>query len=321
MASNPLLTRKKAVIAVIEDEYGKPAPIENGVLMLVTALEPTPYQGNTVERTRMRDTLGGYAQINTGPNTSLQITVPWSGSGMAGTPPALGVLLRACNMAEEIISADADAGIEAGVEYLPVSGNSESVTLYFFEDGEQQVIPGARGTLTGTGNVEELPTLQFTFTGLYQRPVEKSRPALTVQNQADEIPVNFQNTTTFSLQGYEAIGQNFSFDLGNTVTYQNRVNYEAVNITDRAVTGQLSIQAPRLGEKDVYAMAESHQEIVTGPILFEHGTTAGNIVGLRTVKSQLAAPSKQDVGSIVYYQMDARHLPDAGDDELVLYFR
>ena len=100
----PILTRKKAAVVCLETTYGVAPPIEQGVLMLVTELTPTPYQGNTVERTRMRSELGGFAQINTGPNTQLQLTVPWSGSGTApvigtsATAPALGLLLRACQM-------------------------------------------------------------------------------------------------------------------------------------------------------------------------------------------------------------------------------
>lgn len=317
----PLLTRKKALVAVIETTYGESPAIDTGTLMLTTELTPTPYQGNTVERTRMREHLGGYAQINTGPNTQLQVTVPWSGSGTAPeagtavTPPSIGTLLRACKMAEV-------QDVETGeVRYEPISGEGESVTLYYLHDGQLQRIPGARGTVTGSGQTDGLPTLSFTFTGLYNRPETTSPQTLEVLDQADEIPVNFQNTTAFTLQGYEALGQSFSFDIGNTVTYRNLVNYEGVIVTDRASTGQVAFQAPRIADFDVFEKVESHQLVTTGPIEFMHGTVPGNIVGFRSVKSQLTGMSEQDSDGITHYQMDCRHLPDTGDDEFALVFK
>lgn len=321
MAGNQILTRKKAVIVVPETVYGEPGDINEGSLMLVTDLSSTPYQGDTVERTRLRATLGGNAQINTGPNVQVTVTCPWSGSGDAATPPAQGVLLRACGMAETVVEADAENSVAAEVNYKPVSGNMESVTLYFFQDGEQQVVPGVRGTLSLNPESGSLPAIEYTLTGLYQRPTEASQPNLSVQNQVDEVPVNFQNTSTFSIFDYSAIGQSLSLDLGNTVSYRNLVNYEGVDITERASTGQFNVRAPRLSDHDFFSAVESHQGITTGKILFEHGTTAGNIVGLRTVNSQLTSISREDSDGVVHYQMDAQHLPKDGDDEVTLYFR
>lgn len=317
----PLLTRKKAVVAVIETEYGVSPAIETGTLMLATELTPTPYQGNTVERTRIQEHLGGFAQINTGPNAQLQITVPWSGSGTAPVVatsvgvPAIGTLLRGCKMAA---TEDLDAG---EMLYEPISGEGESVTLYYLHDGQLQRIRGARGTVTGSGQTDGLPTLSFTFTGLYERPATAAPVTLTIENQADEIPVNFQNTTTFTVLGHEAIGQSFSFDAGNTVTPRNLVNYEGIHITDRQSTGQVAFQAPRLVDFDIFEKVESHQLIATGPVVFEHGTVPGNIVGMRTLKTQLTGMSEQDSDGITHYQCDARHLPDTGDDEWQLFFK
>jgi len=315
-----MLTRKKALCAAVETTYGEGPAIETGTMMLVTDLSRTPYQGNTVERTRMRDNLGGYAQINTGPNTQVQVTVPLSGSGVAPTetevvPPAIGILLRACGMAEL-------QDLEAGeVVYTPVSTDGDSLTLFYLNDGQLQTVTGCRGTVTMSTTTEGLPTLQFTFTGLYQRPSAIAPVTLTPENQADEIPVNYQNTTKLTFHGYEMRGESFSFDIGNTVTYRNLVNYEGVHITDRAAVGQVNFEAPRVDEFDVFELTESHQAVATGALEFEHGTVAGNIVGFRTTKSQLTGISEQDNDGYVHYQTDARHLPTAGDDEFEIYFK
>ncbi|SDF72799.1 hypothetical protein SAMN05216571_101413 [Onishia taeanensis] len=318
----PILERKKAVVAVIEPAYGQSPEIDTGTLILATDFSVTRYEGDNVERRRMRDHLGGYAQINTGPNASLDITVPWSGSGTppqvgtSVTAPALGVLLRGCKMAE---LEDLDTG---EVSYAPISdGEGESLTLYYLHDGQLQRLSGARGTVKGQGQTGNLPTITMSFTGLYNRPVTASPITLTVKNQADEVPVNFQNTTKFSVLGYDAIGQNFAFDLGNTVSHRNLVNYEGVLITDRAATGTIAFQAPRLADFDVFEKIESHQGVTAGAIEFTHGTTPGNIVGMRTVNSQLTGLSEQGEDEITHYQTNARHLPKNGDDEMVLFFK
>lgn len=314
----PLLERKKAVVVCIESTYGVAPPIEEGSLMLATELSITPYQGNTVERTRIRPEFGGYAQINTGPNTQVQITVPWSGSGVAPTetevvPPVWGLLARASQM-QEIEDLD-----EGEVTYTRVSEQGESVTIYYLHDGQQQCVKGVRGSPTGTASTGALPTLAFTMTGLYERPTTVSPITLSVENQADEIPVNFQNTTEFTLLGHEAIGQSFSFDLANTVTYRNLVNYEGVHITDSAPTGQASFQAPRIADFDVFHKIESHQVVTTGAVAFSHGTVPGNIVGARGPKVQMTSMTTQDSDGITHVQSDLRWLAVEGDDELVLF--
>lgn len=315
----PLLERKKAIVVCLETEYGVAPAIETGTLMMATELSITPYQGNTVERTRIRPEFGGYAQINTGPNTQVQLTVPWSGSGVAPevgvsvTPPAWGLPARACQMQEV---EDLDIG---EVTYTRTSEEGDSVTIYYLHDGQQQCVKGVRGTLTGTAATGALPTLSFTMTGLYERPTTVTPISMTVENQADEIPVNFQNTTEFTLLGHEAIGQSFSFDLANTVTYRNLVNYEGVHITDSQPTGQAAFQAPRIADFDVFQKIESHQVVTTGAVAFTHGTVPGNIVGARGPKVQMASMTTQDSDGITHVQSDLRWLPVEGDDELVLF--
>lgn len=315
----PLLERKKAIVVCLETEYGVAPAIETGTLMLATELSVSPYEGNTVERTRIRQELGSYAQINTGPNTQVEVTVPWSGSGTApvtGTSvvsPAYGLLCRASQM-EEV--EDLDAG---ETTWKRTSSEGDSVTIYYLHDGQQQCVKGVRGTLTGSGQNAGLPTLSFTMTGLYERPTAASPITLTIENQADELPVNFDNTTDFNIQGHEAIGQTFSFNLGNTVTPRNLPNYEGVHITDSQIVGQVAFQAPRLGDFDIFAKVESHKVVTTGPVLFQHGTEPGNIVGVRGPKVQLTGMTTQDSDGFTHYQCEARYLPVDGDDEFVLF--
>jgi hypothetical protein len=48
---------------------------------------------------------------------------------------------------------------------------------------------------------------------------------------------------------------------------------------------------------------------------------AGNIVEFTAPKTQLSSISRTDSDGIVHYSMDARFIPDAGDDELTITFK
>lgn len=316
--SDPILTRVGAIFAGIETTLGQAVPIEECKMMLVTQQSRTVYAGNTVDRERKTEELRNFEQINTGPYATVEITVPASGSGVPPTesevvPPAWGLLARACKRVEV-------QDLEAGeVRYEPVSGESDSITLYYIQDGEMQCLPGTRGQITGSFQSGSLPTMSFSFTGLYQRPKAITPINAQVEGQADEVPVNFQNTPLFTIGGTNFILQSLSFDFGNTVTYRNLVNYEGVHITDKRSTGQANFQAPRIGDFDVFALNESHQVVTTSAMAFEHGTAPGNIIGMRAPKAQFTGLSEQDSDNITHYQMDGRYLPENGDDELVLY--
>lgn len=317
----PLLERKKALVVCVENEYAVAKPMNEGVLLLVVDLDHTAYGGNTATRQRMKEHLGGNAEVNVGPMASLVVTLPWSGSGQppvigtSVTAPAFTALLRGCRV---VVVEDLDAG---EVRLEPTSdGDGDSLTLYYRHDGQQQRIKGARGNVTGTGETEGMPTLQVTLQGQYERMQLADALTLEVANQADEIPVNYANTT-LSILGHDAIGEAFSFDMGNTVSHKNKMGLNAHRVSNRDSSGQMTFQAPRIDEFDFFELIESHQEVAVGAVVFQHGTQPGNIVGFRTVKTQLSGLADQDDEGETQYQVTAKHLPDAGDDEWVMFFK
>ncbi|WP_353979392.1 phage tail tube protein [Salinicola endophyticus] len=316
--SEPILQRVGAIFVGVETNLGEAVPIEECTMILVTQQSRTAYAGNTVDRERRTEELRNFEQINTGPYATVEVTVPASGSGVPPTEsavvaPSYGLLMRACKRVEV-------QDLEAGeVRWEPVSGESDSITLYYIQDGEMQCLPGTRGQVTGSFQTGSLPTISFSFTGLYRRPEAIAPITAEPINQADEIPVNYQNTRKFQIRGVDFRLQSLSFDFGNTVTYRNLVGYEGVHITDKRATVQTNFEAPRIGDFDVFEMNESHKTVTTGAMAFEHGTEPGNIVGVRAPKTQFSGLSEQDSDNIMHYQMDGRCLPNAGDDELVIY--
>lgn len=303
--------RRRIAVVAIEDQYGVAADPATATILEVVMLDAgNPYAGNTVERERMRYGFGGFEQINTGPNVERQIRVPFSGSGTVGEAPAYAPLLRAAGLAQTD-SADA-------VTFEPVSQNMDSVTIWWYEDGQVQEIRGARGSYEIGADAQGLPYWQFSLTGLYSRP--ENAPAVQGEEStiAGEVPVNKQNST-FSLFGFPARLQAFSLNSGNQVEYRNLVNYEGVHITNRAVTGSITIEAPDLDDLDVFEKIESHNGVTLGEVKLTHGTTPGNIITVTGAQTQAATATPSDNQGIMHYGMELRYLPTGSNDNDVKY--
>jgi len=305
-----MLTRKKVLLAKIEATYGTDAAPAATDAILTNNLEITPYDGNTVSRNLIRATLGNDASINVAPNVKITCAVELAGAGVAGDAPAWGALLRACGFSETV-----NAGTD--VVYAPVSAGFESATLHYEQDGQLHKVVGCRGTVSLDLSAGALPSLKFNFTGLYQKPVAGSLAADLSAFQIP-LPVTKANTPTYSVHGYSAIATSLTLDIANNVIHRNVIGEEAVKITDRSPSGQMTIDAPTLAEKDMFALVESHNGINTGSIQVVHGITAGNIVQIDAPKTQLQTISPTDLDGQFGYQLNVSYLPVDGDDEVMI---
>jgi hypothetical protein len=210
--------------------------------------------------------------------------------------------------------------IAANVAYKPVSDTFSSVSIYYNIDGVLHKVTGCRGTFTINGAVGEIPTLDFTMTGIYNAPTDTAAPAATYTNQA--VPVIFKNgnTTNFQLLSYAGCLQSVELDMGNEVVYRELVGCsKEVLITNRAVTGTVVLEAPTIASKDYFTAALSDSTL--GNLTLKHGQTAGNIVTLTS--------STIDIGDVSYEDQDGIHMlsipvvavpGSTGNDEMILVF-
>ena len=182
------------------------------------------------------------------------------------------------------------------VTYDPVSTGFESVTIHYNIDGVRHKMTGCRGSVAISANVGEIPTLDFSFTGIYNAPDDSAILTPTYANQADPLLFKNGNTTNFQLLSYAGALQNFSFELGNAIIYRDLIgSSKEVLITDRAATGSVSIEAVLMATKDYFAAAVD-DDAALGNLQFTHGTAAGNIVQFTS--------SKVDIGDVSYGDSD-----------------
>jgi hypothetical protein len=204
--------------------------------------------------------------------------------------------------------------------YTPVSATFSSVTIHYNIDGVLHRLTGCRGTFTLNTNVGEIPTIDFTMTGIYNPPTDTAAPAVTYANQATPLIFKNGNTGAFSLLSYTGCLQSVSLDLGNSIIYRELISCaKQVNITDRATTGTAVIEAPTIAQKDYFTAALSDGTL--GDLSFIHGASGGNIVSLYSTRVDIGDPSYQDQDGIHMLSVPFTAVPStAGNDEFRLVY-
>lgn len=304
----PLLSRKRIIAIKSETTYNTD-PVPTGAnAILVSDLEITPINAQTVARNLVRPYLGAAREVVGSKNVQIRCSVEIAGSGAAGTAPQYGTLLKACGMSETVSNG-------VSVTYAPVSSSFGSVTIYYNVDGVLHKATGCRGTVSLNFKRDEYPTLQFEFTGQYAAVTDTA--ALTpTYTSVVPLPVSTTNTSSFSFYGYSGCLESLTFDVANTVVDQELVGCKSILITDRKPTGQLVIEAPALATKDFFAASLG---TATGALALTHGTTAGNIVTLNVPYADVQSPTYTDINGVHFLQLPYTAIPsNTGNDEFSL---
>ena len=306
------LTRKRVILIEAESSYGTdPTPSATDVV-LVTDLSITPQSSDVVNRDVVRPYLGSSQQLLANTRVECTFSVEFAGSGTAGTAPRYGSALKACGLSETIASG-------TSVTYEPISANFSSVTIHYNVDGVRHIVTGCRGNVALSAEVGSIPTLDFTFTGIYNAPTDTALPSVTYGNHATPLIFKNGNTTSFQLLSFAGALQSLSFDMGNSIVYRELVGgTKEVLLTDRAANGSVSIEAPALSSKDFFAAALA--DTALGNLTVTHGTAAGNICRFSS--------TKVDIGDVTYGEMDGVTMleipytlvPSSANDELSIVY-
>ena len=314
-----LLTRKRVIL--IEDEgnnYGTNANPNAADVVLVTDLSITPQSSDVVNRDVVRPYLGASEQLLANTKVECTFSVEMAGSGTAGTPPRYGKALEACGMTKAVTDEVSGGGNDT-VTYTPKSVDFPSVTIHYNVDGVRHIVTGCRGTFALSCEVGAIPTIDFTFTGIYNAPTDTALPSVSYSNQATPLIFKDGNTSSFELLGFAGALMNFSMDIGNTLVYRELVGgTKEVLMTDRAANGSVTIEAPALASKDYFAAALT--DTTLGNLTVTHGTTAGNIVRFTSTKVDIGDISYGEADGVTMLEIPYTLVPSAANNELSLGF-
>lgn len=304
-----------AALAKIEADYGvnaTPTGLANAIQM--TDVTITPLDGGEEERNLIKPYMGHQGVILVSNHVSFKGSIELTGSGVAGTPPAFGPVLRACGFHETIVE---EVGSPVAVEYNVISAAFEALSWYFNLDGVNHAFFGARGKPSLSLVPSRIPRIVVEFKGLMGPITDDALPACDYSDFIDPVPVNKANTTMM-LHGWNAIAESLSIDVAATIVPRMLIGEESVKYTGRKAVGTAVVQATSLATKNWLQIAQAHTK---GPLHVQHGTVAGNIVEIDAPKVQVGRLTQGATDGIVNYSLPLMLTPDAGNDELVLTFR
>lgn len=211
-------------------------------------------------------------------HATITFSVDAAGSGTAGTAPALGVLLKACGMAETVTAS-------TRVTYNDISTAIPTLTLWGYMDGELRQMNYCVGTYTLNMSVGEVPKFTFTFNGLVTSISAASVPAATLTAWKRPQAVGPAFTTALNLGGTLAAGavtggtpynfKTLTIDYGNDVQFDELVTQETVGVYGRATKITTVLDLGAAG--NVAQWAAMHAGTTT-TLSLTHGTVAGNLL-------------------------------------------
>lgn len=316
------LIRNTAVLVKLETAYGVDSiPTGGANAILISNLSINPLNAQNVDRDNVRPYLGGSEQLVGTASVTCSFDVELAGSGVVGTAPAWGPLARACAMQQTV-----DV---SRVEYKPRTSAQESVTIYWYDDGVLHKLLGARGSMMINAGIGQRPVISFSFTGLDGGISAAVNPAVTLTGFVTPRVVTNPNSPGVVLGATYATGsitggtpytsQGIEVDIGNGVVYTPLLGTEAVDVTDRAVTGTLSLDLTPAQEVSLFASVKAN---TLQSVSMTHGTVAGNVCLLHGPTVQLINPSKGEINQRRMIGYDMRFVPTtAGNDELTICVR
>lgn len=217
--------------------------------------------------------------------------------------------------------------IGANAMYTPNSSigpvTLTSGVIHWYNDGKRHILLGARGSFKPDLSVKAEGKASFEFTGLLGTYSDTAFPAANFTGWQVPVTISTANTTDLNILGFTGAGlalDKFSIDIGNKVIYRQLVGQESVLITDRNVTGSISLEDIAFATKDYFSMAKNSGE---GVLCIKHGQTPGNIVGITGRSVQPTNPKFSNKDDINMLDLGLEFMPflNAGNDEIRICFK
>ena len=312
--------RNTAVLLKMEATYGvDAAPVPGADAMLLRKFSCKPLDIKYVNNPEVRPYFGGGLDLVGSHHVSGTFEVAMGGSGAAGTAPMWGRILRCAAFAEVVTAL-------ARVDYNPISSALESGTMYYYDDGALKKVLGMRCNITsykmGYGDV---PILGVSFIGLDGGDTAVAVPALTLTAWKPPLPVNQVNSGLLNLGcGYAAgaltggvtyPSKGLDLALGGKVAFMDILGGEAVDFTDRSVTGKIVMDLTAAQEIANFATVIAG---TTQGVGLTHGTVAGYKLLAYLPNVQLKNPAKAVLSGrrVINYDLHSVPTPGTGNDEL-----
>jgi hypothetical protein len=317
------LINKTVILAKLEEIYGQDAGPDGAANALVVSnLSINPLNAEYIARGIIRDYLGGSEELPGARYMECGFDIELVGSGQNAVAPAWGPLIRSIGFAEIITPA-------VRVDYVPISGNFESSTVYWYDDGVLHKLLGVRGTATMDLGVGKKPVISFKFMGVdggtVVAPVVATTltawrvPQIVLDANSGQLTFGATHATTTApalVGGTKYPSDGLTIDLGIKAQFQKLLGGESIGISERDVTGAVKLQVTAAQE---VAFLNSIKAAALTSIGLIHGTVANDKVGVFAPAVQMKEPTKEELNGerMIGYKLGMK--PKLGNDEIRIF--
>lgn len=263
------------------------------------------------ERPLVSASLSRFAAVPGARFGAIEFSAELKGSGAAGTPPAIGTLIKACGFAESVVT-------DTSVTYAMASSAIDTLTMALYMDGMIHKIWGARGSFKLAFKNGEPVWADFRFLGA-DFSVEDGALLSGVSYEATN-PQPFLNAA-FALDSYAALIGSMDIDMASRLTLRQDINqasgHKSCAIVGREPVFTIDPEKTTVAGYDWWGKLRSGNE---GALTLTLGGTAGNIVTVTAPKAQYAKLTESEKEGIRNLGVDGRLNRDSGDDEISIAF-
>ncbi|WP_050408729.1 phage tail tube protein [Massilia sp. NR 4-1] len=305
----PRFWRNKAVLIKLETAYGQDA-VPAGAINWIEArnVSLTPMDADKVERNIDLPYMGSSGNIIVSAWSKLSFDVALAPSGTVATAPKWGPLMLACGMAQTITAS-------VSVAYNLVSQNFSSLTGYIVMDGTLHKLVGMRGEMKGKMSAKGTPMLSLSFDSVYTAPVAGPMPAINRTGWTIEEGVNSTNTGPAKINGVSLAFSQLDWALGNKISRIDLPGPQVeVAITNRAVSGSITVLAPDLAAFDPFALSRAGTTVTLNAT---HGLSAGMKTAV-DMKTRIVGVEYDKIDEMLAYKLTLDAPPVAGNDEFAM---
>jgi len=314
------LIRKTAILAKLEATYGVDSvPTGAANALVVSNLSMNPLNAEYVARDIIRSYLGASEELPGAAYVECGFDIELVGSGTIAEPPAWGPLMRSIGFAE-VVTAD------ARVDYVPVSGEFESATIYWYDDGVLHKLLGVRGTASLDLGVGNKPVISFKLMGIdggiAATPTVATTltdwrvPQIVTDANSGELTFGATHAPTTApafVGGTTYPSEGLTVDLGIKANFQKLLGGESIEISDREVTGAVKMRLTAAQEVAFMADVKAATKRSIGLV---HGTVANDKVLVFMPAVQIKEPTKEEMNGERMGGYKLRAIPVAGNDEI-----
>lgn len=308
------LEERHLILAKIEGSYGvDPSPVAGTDALLSSGKVGIEIVEVSVQRNVALPYYGRLKNINIGEGVRITIPLEVRGSGVATTPPRLGVLHRAGNFTQSI-----------GADYVAYDRNSaqdgESCAIYFYQDGLLWKVLGCMTeSIKLTAKANGVAAYEFGLIGLWGGPASITDIAFPAPTFETTIPPLFQSAA-FSIDGYAGVIENFTLNVKNRIGKKVDAN-AATGVSRYRIVGLDSVDGsvdPEVVAKATYDPWTTWSASATGAISVTIGSVAGNRLLITIPNALKKAPKFGEREGVKTHQIEFEANPTlaAGNNEV-----